>query len=125
MGFPGIRISQHSDPLPQSREKVSRDTFPDETAAAKERQGTRTDLLDGNVSFKSLERRKETQARDKAGERVGVSGKSIDKATIRVAHNTYLDEQTRIPYNRYLICGAQSSNTYRGISVQIRNSFRR
>tara|TARA_R110002110_G_scaffold391055_1_gene604296 strand:- start:376 stop:1794 length:1419 start_codon:yes stop_codon:yes gene_type:complete len=58
-----------------------------ETAAAKERQGTRNDLNivetfpQGNGTKK-----REPPARDKAGERVGVSGKSIDKARDIIKH---------------------------------------
>jgi protein gp37 len=53
-----------------------------EREAAKERQGTRTDLqLDGNISIKSS-RNPEQAARDKIGQRVGVSGKSIDKVAV-------------------------------------------
>lgn len=50
-----------------------------ETQAARVRQGARTDLqLDGNSSIKSG-RNPEQPSRDKIGERVGVSGRSIDK----------------------------------------------
>lgn len=53
---------------------------PLERAAALERQGTRTDQLVGNFPTSSEgERKKPVQTRDKVGEYVGVSGRTVEK----------------------------------------------
>jgi ParB/RepB/Spo0J family partition protein len=67
--------AERKDFLPSEIEAIRRAMAPIETAAAKERQGARTDLTSGQVARKS----KPERARNKLGAFAGVSGRTIEK----------------------------------------------